>query len=233
MQTRGVTATPKQLFPQWWHLKKSFHKCSPLQSHSGKQLWAFFSLSFPIFNLSPHTSASDGMFGTYFSDPVFLSDFHFCKPTYVCLRYNCYNSFFSLYLQWLCFPTDALGIFAALPSSATSWLQNGQQPPSIMPSQDIAKAWSRSIGAKNISPYILLLFHGGKFYLCRTPHSVSTVQNRVVYLLLITDIEAAGHDWLGPILGQIAGQAAFKTCFHLCPTCRDLQFNCSEVVPWH
>lgn len=25
----GVTATQRQLFPLWWHLKKSFHKCSP------------------------------------------------------------------------------------------------------------------------------------------------------------------------------------------------------------
>lgn len=148
-----------------------------LQSHCGKQLCLFCWIS-PPSSICPLTP----VLHMECLVPVSLilssfSDFNFCNPTYVCLRSNYYNkslllfifsvALFSYWCTWDLF---------ALPPLTTSWLQTGQQPPSIIPSQDIAKARSRSTGAKKIS---LLTFFSSfmeeKFYLQNSP-SVSAVR---------------------------------------------------------
>lgn len=160
-------------------LEEIFPQVLSLQSHSGKQLCLFRWVS-PPSSICPLTPVLQMECLVPIS--LILSsfpDFHFCKPTYVCLRYNCYNSFFSLYLQWLCFPTDALGIFWLCHLQQHHDCKMGSNHQALCPHRTLPKHEAGVLVLKNISPYILLLFHGGKILSLQNSPSVSTVRTEL------------------------------------------------------
>lgn len=110
-----MIATKRQLFPQRWQFQESSPWVFLLQSHSGKQLSLVSWISLPALIcpliLGPQV---EWMFSAYFSNSLTpLSDLYFRNSSYICVRSNILiiNPLVSLCLQWLCFPTDTLGIF--------------------------------------------------------------------------------------------------------------------------
>lgn len=173
-----VTATQRQLFPQWWHLKKSFHKYSSWSPTLASSCVCFVEFPHHLQFVPSHQCFTWSVWYLFLWSCLPFQTFTFATLLmFVWGLIVIINPFFSLYLQWLCFPTDALGIFLLchLQQHHSCKMANNHQ--ALCPHRTLPKHEAGVLVLKkNLSPYILLLFHGGKILSLQYSPSVSSVK---------------------------------------------------------